>query len=751
MVYIPLQCDQINFNLSGTYFIPECSIVNFNFGIGGDLEIRTHDSEIIIDMDSCKWFSGMMVIPSGSEILIKSDTSIVDPLIEIVQKSAEVSILTDDLVVEILPDMIMKNSSMSMFFDKGIVRTPGPENLPSGIAPRGTKTGWEKINSVMSHKRIPWGDGEDIKKYIRSPVIGPEKPDHDVNNFWRALENKDNQIIVPSERFDYFFDVSKSSPWITMYHVDDVRKSTWGANLLHISDQVFIPYNEPGENDASKITKWDVADDYDWHLKIPWGEPGGKDADKKNAWGPFSYYALCENFTKYYAPKACSGINFSFPNKYELVSDVCEGIRFNVNAYSSDPRCPYNHWHSGERDSGSGIIPRIDDVTYPLAQKVYYMLNTVLVEEVVTKTPIEVLHVDAKIDRSSWLWSFNVTVADKCYLDLIKPVNGVMGHIKINMNGYVWFCSVEGWSENRSFGTQAWTITGRSPSMMFGDPISQKSNGLIADPAQGQNIIENIVTAKQLPPDWPVDFQGWTSDFSDYSVSGKVSSGFKPYSDWYVPGNTVSYTDKTEIDVIKELSSAIGAYVQTEPDANKLTVKPLFAHQPWNWETSNSDIEWITMNESQLVEIGRSNELKPFYQGIHVIGESIGGSDDGTGVDPSNTAVAVEVRRSEYGPGTADYAPMVTSPYITSAKAGLEYGRMVLAQTGEWVRHTLRIGTLCPDGTSFGLFKTGDMISVIERGTPWQGQVVGVSVGAVSAGAGFALEQVIEVEEYRGV
>jgi hypothetical protein len=94
---------------------------------------------------------------------------------------------------------------------------------------------------------------------------------------------------------------------------------------------------------------------------------------------------------------------------------------------------------------------------------------------------------------------------------------------------------------------------------------------------------------------------------------------------------------------------------------------------------------------------------------------------------------------------------MITNPYVTSSKVGLEIGRMQLAQTGEWVKHTLRIGALCPEGgTSFGLFKTGDMISVIERGTPWFGQVTGVNIIAANAGAGFAVEQVIEVEQYRG-
>lgn len=750
MAYTVPNCDEIGFTFGGSYFTPYCASIDFSFGIGVDLEMVAINSEIIIQSEDLNFYSGEMMLPKNSEIQIESKKSILDILIPIGADDSEINIFSGTGTVEILPDMIMQNSSIVLSSETSQMRSTESFHLPSKTSPSGEAIGWGKLELLDNVKKFSHGIGDEIDIQNRDSNKTPILVDNSTGSKWITLHYFDNGVKIPIYVFDKPDHTTGSGFIGKMDYFDHHIQVPFGSNHIEVDWTFNVPYLEPGAKDVLKKAVYDEPGKEDWHIGIHWGAPGPKDATKKIAWGPFSYFTLCSNLD-YHAPDPCS-IKFSFPNKYPLVSGVCSGIVFNVNEYATDIRCPYDHYHSGVRDSGLGLIPSDEiKLTYPQAREMYYMFNSVMVEEVVTSTPIEVLHVDAKIDRNSWLWSFNITVAAKCYLDLIKPIDGVMGHIKITLNGYEWYCTVEGWSENRSFGSQAWTITGRSPAMMFGDPVGQKSSGIIDIAKQGQTIIEEMVQAKQLPPNWPIDFQGWTADFSFYNTTGNVVTGFKPYLNWYIPENTVNYVEKTDIDVIKELVSSIGSYVQTEPNENKLTVRPLYAHQPWDWKDDNENINWITMNESQMVEMGRSNKLNPYYQAVHVVGESIGGSESGGGSDGTNTAIHVEVRRSEFGPSTAEYAPMVTSPYITSSKAGLENGRMIIANTGEWLIHTLRIGVLCPEGgSSFQLFKTGDMISVLENNSAWYGQVIGVTIVAASAGAGFAIEQVIEVEEYRG-
>ncbi len=723
MSYIVPACSGISFDITGAYIIPvECTSLLFVVGGDVDPDIISADSEILIFADEMEITTAHLIEIANAEINIEFQLS----------------------QLRILPDIIIENNEIFIDVAESIVRSTGEEHLPYGIS-SSNGTGAYSDGCVSDvHKSLVFKIGTKIDNRIAESSNKAEHPDSSTKIVWGQIPIKDNSISVSCNEFPMFADHSTKSSWSVFGYADDFSTINYGSNLENIDDSFKTVYKAPYSNDVFKGTVWESSSSpLNVDFYTPHNAPKSNDVDKGIEWGPFNYYTLCEG--KYVAPKCIC--RFKFPSKYDLVPDICEGIRFELNEYSSDPRCMYDHWHTGIRDNGNGIIigPKLK---YPAPKEVYYMLNSVLVEEVVTSTPIEVLHVDAKIDRNSWLWSFSITVADKCYLDLLKTIDGVMGHVKINMNGYVWYCTVEGWSENRSFGTQAWTIIGRSPAMMFGSPISQKSNGVIATNKQGQTIFEEIVEARQLPQYWPEQFNLWTADFLDYTVTGKVVTGFRPYQNWLIPENTVSYSEKTEIEILKDLAASIGAYIQADPEDNVLKVKPLYAHQPWNWTVGNADIAWKTMNESELIEVARTNELKPYYQAVHVIGESVGASNDGSSADGTNTAIFTDVRRDEWNAATASYAPMITDQYVTSTKVALEIGRMVVAQTGEWIKHTLRIGTLCTNGT--GLFETGDMISVIERGTPWYGQVTGVSVVAANAGAGFAIEQTIEVEEYLG-
>jgi hypothetical protein len=174
----------------------------------------------------------------------------------------------------------------------------------------------------------------------------------------------------------------------------------------------------------------------------------------------------------------------------------------------------------------------------------------------------------------------------------------------------------------------------------------------------------------------------------------------------------------------------------------------MYEWQPWDWDSSNTHIDWKPIIEDQCKEIARSTKLNPYYQAIHVMGENIGGSDDGTGSDPSNTACFVDIIRDGYSRSVAAYAPMATHPLVTSSKVGLEYGRMILGKTGEWIEHTLRLGVLCPGSVSSGLFTPGDMITVLERGYPWYGQVKSTTISAIMTNNAFTVNQQIGVEEF---
>ena len=745
MAYIPPTCDSISFTLNGVYTPPACDMLNFDIGGTAPHEILTSDVDILIDAETAEFFQGDMIRSSNAEIALESEDSFLDPMVPI--SSAYASILTQfDLHdIEILPDIITENINILLDFDEGLIRGTEDHHLPTETSVGKRNYPWVDANPDDDRLCMSFGKGEDIYQHITFPVQDPSIPDIHISCSWITQIPKDIWNCISFEDF-YSFDLSTCSSYINwMDYVDNHYSKCWGANNEKIDWKFCVPYNEPGPHDIKKCSTWDTADLYDWHFCVPWNEPGAWDTEKCTAWGPFSYYTLCSG-EGYQPPRACRSINFAFPSKYDLIGNVCSNITFFLDdtATDPDPRCPWDHVHSGIRDRYPGII--LPDIQFPPAKKVYYMLNTVLVKEILTNQPIEVLQVDATIDRDSWLWQFNVTVASRDCLEVIRPKNGVYSHIQIDINGYSWICTVESWRENRSFGKDSWTVTGRSPSIMFASPIATKQSDTETVAKQGRTIFDDIVSdGSYIPANWPAQLSSWQGEWGAYN---NTCTGFDPHASWYVPENTLSYTDKTPIEVLQDITSAIGAYIQTDPSQNILHVKPMYAWQPWDWDSSNTNIEWKPIIEDQCKEIARNTKLQPYYQAIHVMGENIGGSNDGTGSDSSNTACFVDIIRDGYSRSTATYAPMVTHPLVTSSKAGLEKGRMVLGNTGEWIEHTLRLGVLCPNSDSMGLFLPGDMITVLERGYPWYGQVTSTTISARTVNKTFVVDQQIDVEEF---
>lgn len=730
MPYIPPPCSAVNFNFSGSYSIPACYEVNFYFADAFDHNIASSNILLSLEFPVSTLFAGSLI------------------------QSSDISIALTFPSVSILPVWPIASSTVAIIpqFVTTSVRTPEPQDLPTNISISGKSYIWGFSSKVDAHKQFPFDESRIRDRRIAFPDSKFSLIDNSISISWSELPWKDNRFATPYSDFPFKTDEASCLGFIVIMSFVDDTYSFSVDGFDEIDPSTAIPYGSPNTQDRMKCASWDVPKVKDNLVSVYWNEPGGYDSHKSVAWGPFSYYTLCG--LNYWEPASCSVIDFHFPNKYALVPNVCEGLTFHVNEYSTstDPRCPWVHMHSGVRDRYPGIILDPTQPQFQEARQVYYMLNTVSVREYISQVPIEVLAVSIAIDRDSWLWQFQITVSSRNCLEVIRPRKGVFVSVIIEVNGYEWICTVENWSESRTFGKETWTVTGRSPSLIFGEPVSAKTSQTVSTGRQGQQIFDDILSVKTMPSTWPASLMPWTSDWSLYITSGAVQTGFQPLTDWYIPANTFSYTDQTEIDVLKTITTSVGAYIQTSPDANIFHVRPMYAYQPWNWVFSNANINWRALAEYQCTEIGSQHNLKPYYQAIHVMGESVASNDTGTGASPDGKAVFVDVCRTGWcGGGTASYAPAMTNSLITTVKAGAEYGRMVIGGTGEWINHTLKIGVLCPGSDATGLFTPGDMIAVLERGAPWYGQVTGVSIAVAGDGSGlFSVAQTIEVEEYVG-
>ncbi len=766
MAYDPPSCDNVEFGFLAYYTPPDpCDQPIFDFIGGLASDVIPHDVEILIEADTSSVFSGFLILPDSMEVPIEIEKSFIELYIEIIMASMEINIELPHVFIEILPDIITANAEI--FIEMGIsqVKTPETHNLPFGIATGGKTFGWDKETSIHVTKALPYGQGEFIQKQYGTSGNSQIPTGHVYSMGFVALDWKDNSYVCPAGDFSDKLDNKYCSSYVgLMYFADLSYTNPAGDFHIFSNESISFPYLEPGEKDVQKHTAWGFHEEVTKKFCASYNEPGAKDVDKVIPWGPYSYYLLClENSLYYYTPPTECGVVFTFPSKYDLIEDACSGVIFHINNYSSEPdiRCKeYEHWHSGMRDKFPAIIIGENDnrIIYPSARGIYYMLNQVLVKEIITGKPIEVLSVSATTDRDSWLWQFQITVASRDCLNAIMPVDGTYITIEISINGWKWLCTVESWTENRTFLAQTFNVVGRSPSILYSSPISQKGSNTITTGYQGQQLFEQIIGAQVAPDNWPLSIAEWDADWTQYQIStasaefdyytAVVQTGFNPLTDWFIPANTFSYTDLTDIEALQTIATSIGAWIYTDPNDTVIHVRPKFAQQPWNWLPTNSSIKWKTIIEDQCESIGKSSQLFPSYERVFVAGESVQSNSTNDGADSANQAVFVNVYKTGYPNGKL--AEAVTDPLITTSKAALERGRMVIGKVGNWYEHTLRLNILCPDPSPMGLFIPGDMVSVLERGVPWYGQVTGVTVtaGRSSEGGAVNVTQVLTIEQY---
>jgi len=451
---------------------------------------------------------------------------------------------------------------------------------------------------------------------------------------------------------------------------------------------------------------WGIGGNSENSIELTWETSIPTDEVKRVHWGWKYWNEIC---TQEYNPKEMP-LELYFGTGYN--NGYCSGMTLSYNNLLIDPRCPYENRHSGRRDR---YHPPFPEIFYVPRKRVYEMINVVTVYRLPDNAPIEVGAINISIDRNSWLWSFSLTILDPDHIELIKPSPGTYVDIEITINGHVWICKVESWQEQVSFGQTVWNVSGRSPSCELSNPFSGVASYTTTSDMQAITILNDILSGTGWAASWP------------------SNSWLDPSMTWLIPAGAFSFTNKTKIEAIKLLTESVGAYIQTVPDttSQQLNIKAKYFSNPWNWSGATVD---QTLVDSQFREIGRSFEGRPNYNSVITSGE--------------NAGVIVSLTRDGTAGDTT--APMYTNALITTDQAGTEAGRNILCDTGEWIKHTIRMFSLYPTGTPPSLILPGDFLGISEVSNFWEGQVTGTTID-VAVTPVVEVAQTIEIERYIGV
>lgn len=321
----------------------------------------------------------------------------------------------------------------------------------------------------------------------------------------------------------------------------------------------------------------------------------------------------------------------------------------------------------------------------------WYIVNDLKVTRLDNGQEIQVNNGDYRCDRSSWCWSYNLTIPfyEKSKLD---PVGGQPVILKIMVNGNEHRMLLENISRSKQFAKDVYKLSGRSPTALLDAPYSPTRSF----------TQENERTSVQLVQ---AELDRVNSDIVlNWELIDELG--------WVLPANSLSYSNLTPIAAIKLIADAAGGFVYSEPDSNTLTIKAKY--KKTFWDSIAIDEYDRVIPESVVTDLSTDYTMYPDYNGVFLTNDRNG--DTG------------QVKRV----GTAGdvLQESVNSPLLTSTTAMHSKGREVLAKAGMIETHSL----LMPITQELGQCVPAELIAF--NGDWW-----GITDGV---GGSFSYEKVVQ-------
>ncbi len=265
--------------------------------------------------------------------------------------------------------------------------------------------------------------------------------------------------------------------------------------------------------------------------------------------------------------------------------------------------------------------------------------------------------------------------------------------VLIELNGYQWIMSVDGWSDSLRFNNQNATVTGRSRTKELSNAVLLPSS---YTETQARTMIQ--LAEQELVTGWALDWQS---------------------TDWLVPGGVWSYSNKTPIELIQILAQAAGSFIYPDPSQRLLRILPRYKTKPWALSQTSAD---IVIPANVMVNRGRKFELGTNANAIWLSGQ--------------NGGITTRVKRT--GTAADRLLPTEVVDLITHVDGATAYGIERLANSLTRSIDTIEL----PISSDTGLILPGNIIEVPDG----KAYPRGVRVSATLNDRKLVIRQSIEIE-----
>lgn len=328
-------------------------------------------------------------------------------------------------------------------------------------------------------------------------------------------------------------------------------------------------------------------------------------------------------------------------------------------------------------------------------QNWWYILNSLSVTRLDNGAEILVYDGSYRSDRSSWAWSYSLTVPHT-EIAKLEPINGQPVILKIMVNGHEHHMLLENRTRSRNFGNITYTLTGRSQTALLDAPYAPLRSFLQ----------ENERTSVQLAQ------AELDRVFSDTVLNWQLIDDLG----WIVANNSLSYSNLAPIAAIKLIAESGGGFIYSEKGSNTLSIKPLY--KKTFWDTFTVDDYDRLVPDSLVTSQSTDYELYPDYNGITL-------TNDRTGKQ-------AQVKRA--GTAADVLLPPENNPLFDVVSMGA-FGKSKLAKAGMVETHTLTM----PISAEVGECAPGEIFAFNAQ---WWGIVESVSVSFSHA----KVNQTVKVE-----
>lgn len=309
----------------------------------------------------------------------------------------------------------------------------------------------------------------------------------------------------------------------------------------------------------------------------------------------------------------------------------------------------------------------------------YYVEHVAEVVDLRDDTNINLESVTIACDDGSVCW----TLSASGNADLFQRfTTGAVPVIEIALNGNTWRFVVEGVQRSREFASTGVGITGRSLTIIAGEPYQFPQNWVNDGPA----------TALQLADQAQV-FTGLEVDFQ--------------LDDWLVPDRAFTFTG-SPLAVVARVAESVGAVMRADRVENRISLLPRYRVQPNEWREQVPEVE-IHLDIVRADAYERAD--KPAYNGVYVAGQADG-----------------QIARIYLSGTSGDkLAPMVTDALLTEQIALRQRGESILGQGGPQAVVRITLPVLNEAGFP-GVFELSWLCRIVEPGLIWYGVVRAVTV-----------------------